>query len=378
MINFNLESTVLTQQKTKYDYIDSLRGIAILLVVIVHTSQSIDELHPYLGSICRFGQMGVQLFFVLSALTLSYSLEKVEYSLKTIVAFYIRRVFRIAPVYYLGIVFYFFLFNGMALVQQGMSGINDVYTWDNVCANLFFFHGFYIPANDTIVPGGWSIGTEMAFYLLFPLIFFFIRKMKILGVIFLCSVLVIISILTIPSLASALNLPLENNGFIYFNLLNQLPVFLVGICYFSYLKSSSFPNSKVYNISLIPLLFVALFSAFYLFDSHFHVSYVPVLTSISFLVLIEIFRINPILNLSLLKRIGQLSYSIYLFHFLFSWTISIKLNNLLSGTMNGNLILLFCLLISILGSITIAHFSEKIIEKPMINLGGKVIQRLNN
>lgn len=57
-------------------YIDSLRGLAILMVVLVHTAQSVKGLSYYSERLSKFGQMGVQLLFVLSAYTLCLSTEK--------------------------------------------------------------------------------------------------------------------------------------------------------------------------------------------------------------------------------------------------------------------------------------------------------------
>jgi peptidoglycan/LPS O-acetylase OafA/YrhL len=58
----------------KYPHIDSARGIAILMVILIHTAQSVHQavldfkFIPHI--IHEYGQMGVQLFFVVSAFTL--------------------------------------------------------------------------------------------------------------------------------------------------------------------------------------------------------------------------------------------------------------------------------------------------------------------
>jgi peptidoglycan/LPS O-acetylase OafA/YrhL len=57
------------------DYVDAMRGIAILMVILVHTSQNIKIESELISLFCRYGQMGVQLFFVASAFTLCNSAE---------------------------------------------------------------------------------------------------------------------------------------------------------------------------------------------------------------------------------------------------------------------------------------------------------------
>src|SRR4051812_26086677 len=89
-------------QTNKLSYIDALRGIAVLFVISVHHGMVFRQL-PLVQSISGFGQMGVQLFFVASAYTLCLSASRRAEPTKN---FYLRRFFRIAPLYYFAIVLY--------------------------------------------------------------------------------------------------------------------------------------------------------------------------------------------------------------------------------------------------------------------------------
>lgn len=54
------------------------RGLAILAVILVHTSQKVDIGAGRLALLAAYGQMGVQLFFVASAFTLCNSWQARE------------------------------------------------------------------------------------------------------------------------------------------------------------------------------------------------------------------------------------------------------------------------------------------------------------
>jgi peptidoglycan/LPS O-acetylase OafA/YrhL len=47
----------------KLSHIDSLRGIAIIMVIVVHTAQSVANLPDLIKPFTTYCQMGVQLFF---------------------------------------------------------------------------------------------------------------------------------------------------------------------------------------------------------------------------------------------------------------------------------------------------------------------------
>lgn len=121
------------QGSKKLEYINILRGVAVLMVILVHTSQSVKGIHFITYEIAAYGQMGVQLFFILSAYTLCLSMEKRGAS-EGLMPFYLRRYFRIAPLYYFGILFYGFCNSALKFDMLNFS-------LKNIAANLLFIHG---------------------------------------------------------------------------------------------------------------------------------------------------------------------------------------------------------------------------------------------
>ncbi len=57
----------------RYAYIDALRGYAILGVISVHTSGTVPHFGGPLRELASYGQYGVHLFFIISAVTLAMS-----------------------------------------------------------------------------------------------------------------------------------------------------------------------------------------------------------------------------------------------------------------------------------------------------------------
>jgi peptidoglycan/LPS O-acetylase OafA/YrhL len=97
----NREIVTLDSRKQVKE-LDGLRGIAILLVLLCHST---FELHPsskalaYLTSVGRLTWSGVDLFFVLSGFLIGGILLDARNSPRYYSTFYIRRAFRILPAY---------------------------------------------------------------------------------------------------------------------------------------------------------------------------------------------------------------------------------------------------------------------------------------
>src|SRR3954449_11320868 len=90
------------------EYINSLRGWAILLVIGCHVGGCFPEMPYPIKKLTNFGWHGVQLFFIASALTLIMSWHRTDAAFcSKSIKFLIRRYFRIAPMYYFGVILYY-------------------------------------------------------------------------------------------------------------------------------------------------------------------------------------------------------------------------------------------------------------------------------
>lgn len=152
--------------------LDLLRGVAILLVISVHCAQATTSIVPGLASFAiQYGEFGVPLFFIVSGYTMMLTFgDRVD--LAAVRSFYIRRVFRIAPLFWAAILLYLLLTGGEGFKAWAPGGIGA----GDVLLTFLFLHGSSVTAFNSVVPGGWSIAVEMQFYLLFPLIICCFRR----------------------------------------------------------------------------------------------------------------------------------------------------------------------------------------------------------
>ncbi|RYZ87636.1 MAG: acyltransferase [Proteobacteria bacterium] len=144
-------------------FLDSLRGIAALAVMFQHIGENLfDPVKYFTGQYLQLGQFGVTLFFLCSGFVIPFSLEKT----KDLRAFWVNRVFRLYPLYWLVlatllILFYLSLF---ALPDSFVSRLplSAVVNLTMVQAFLGFEHASAV---------FWSLGFEMVFYVLVSIAF---------------------------------------------------------------------------------------------------------------------------------------------------------------------------------------------------------------
>lgn len=364
---------------SKLQYIDSLRAIAILMVIVTHADKFITGLQRPVLTLADFGQMGVQMFFIVSAFTLCLTFDKSNGEEKGLTKFYIRRYFRIAPLYYFGIFLYFLYFSfAEPLLNGEQPAFASRYTFTNIMANLLMVNDF-VPgsANNKIVPGGWSIGTETTFYALFPLIFMLYKKVAhhqwALVVIPIAGLALCYALVQLAMLVTGLSV--KNNSLLYFNIICQLPVFLFGISLYFRLKN--WEAKKVKPVFYLAAFAVSLALALAIFIKFQQMAFlIPISAGFCFLFLFMLFKSLPQLNSSFLSRIGQLSYSIYLFHFIFAWAGSKLLDSYLSGVVLPEILFVISIVLTTSLSFLLATLSEKFIEQPGIALGKLLIDKL--
>jgi peptidoglycan/LPS O-acetylase OafA/YrhL len=346
---------------SRYQHIDSLRGVAILMVIATHLGPALQETPTYLTV---YGRMGVQLFFVVSALTLCLSMEKRKEERYPVSNFFIRRYFRIAPMYIVGVI----LYSPLVLNYSPTVDVSNL----SYLFHLTLLHGFTLDAFKTVVPGGWSIGVEFIFYLLFPIIFALVinkgTKTK-----FVLLLVIFIGLSLIQSTFFQVYFPSYSSvwKYGYWAPLNQLPVFMVGLMLYRKVKQTSVPDSITSHLAWFLVATLSSLGVWQL-KVPFYVVLVPLLSAYSFYHLYFVFESVTWLNCKLLRRIGQLSFSMYLLHFL---SISIVMNiEVLDGLRGGGVIslLAFYLLVIIL-TMALSVITEKVIELKFVALAKKII-----
>jgi peptidoglycan/LPS O-acetylase OafA/YrhL len=381
------------QGHSELSFIDGIRGLLALWVLLGHaTVYSGSTLYHYFN-----GAPAVDIFMLLSGLLMGWNslkrqeVEPIEKP-RTWLYFYIRRFFRIAPLFYLCFVIAFVFANSysemghaiQAAIAPPWSG-QPIYlhqkeapTAINFILHLFFLFGFHpeYAANNALPD--WSIGLEMQFYLAFPFMMMFLRRFSLVRFVSVSTVLYIAALLLIgvyitakPKLLGSYPQPSM--------FLLKINCFVVGM-----LIAHAFSAAK--EVNYVALL-LALMLCFIKQNLQFSVG-----TCLIVFLLLYNFTDNPlggarrltgVINGLLSGRffswMGRISYSVYLIHtllmipiacFLLKYKVYLSLPPALR----------FCVLsVLILPLVyTLSHVLERYIERPGIGLGRVLIQRLKS
>ncbi|MBO1080779.1 acyltransferase family protein [Roseomonas haemaphysalidis] len=211
--------------KPHFAYIDCLRGYAVLLVIGCHLVYSFPELPNPVRRLMVTGWFGVQLFFLASSLTLlmSWHSELRRNGRVSLRAFALRRFWRIAPAYYAAGLLYY-------LVQPPALGFDGL----QVLRTAIFVNAWHpawltVPEAWYVVPGGWSISVEFAFYAVFPL---FAALVTSLGRAWLallaCLGIGVVANLMAEQAFAGSYAPAAIENFLFFWFPNQLSIFALG------------------------------------------------------------------------------------------------------------------------------------------------------
>lgn len=352
--------------QARLDFPDALRGIAILLVILKHVGQWAPS-GGVLATASDYGQLGVQLFFIVSGFTLALSASKARASTgMDYRSFFIRRWFRIAPMYYLAIVGYLLIRLASGLLHshpQGVKGM-DVYTPSSVLANIFFVNGFCPSAQNNVVPGGWSIGAEFFFYACFP---FFIRRSGFAQASAMVGIAGAIAILA--HYLGRGDLDATNDSFWYFFPLVHLPCFLAGILLFNNIGTLGRPSTLpvLWTCALVGSATIAYLWPLGL-NGNLLFLLVPSLSIAPFALLLVLSSKSGFGNSSVLRAIGERSFSMYLNHFFF-----VDLFSVLVGRQGPRQVTVFAgYLAVVLSSYLAACITYRFVELPLIAVGRRI------
>lgn len=365
--------------KERFVYIDALRGIAIAGVILVH-SASIVNLRGLAGQAASLGSMGVQLFFVISAFTIFYSLSKSDGSDTQFRDFFIRRLFRIVPVYWLGILLYTAVYG---LDSRGWLDGPELWHYP---FHILLINVMHPETSSSVVPGGWSISCEVLFYMLVPLLYVYLNSnKKLLG--FLLFAMVLLPVLNFMFQKYALNhwSDVVDKGqlkdFFYRWIPNQLACFTFGILLFKIYKEKryvSYVSHKVVNLVLVALVVLVLFALQLYYIKIPERTHLYAFTFMCLALLLSVVPWTLFVN-GFTVFLGKISYSCYLIHFLVVKQVAVFLSNYFPVLAHHDkAYFLSVLVLTFLITIPLGFMSYTFIELKAVDLGRKLITYLNH
>lgn len=375
--------TKIINRENHIGFLDALRGFLAFWVYYGHLKMASIGREVFWGS----PALAVDGFMILSGFLMAYHWARREKKFSTFWAqtkdFYLRRFFRIAPLYYLLVSIEFLWQEELFYVK---STVNKIITpaWAGIVvnfdkpvartidfANIFSHYSFafgLIPkyANSNLIPD-WSISLEMQFYLIFPFIVLLITSMGSFSVTF-------ISLLAAITTNKFFGLYLDKGILWNFPqpsfLLFKINFFLAGMA-LAYAYLSKDAKRRIAWLFLV---------AISLYDASTRVQIIA--AALTFMLMFDFDKnefFNRIGSWKVSKFFGDTSYSLYLLHLLIMYPILYFLFQQDWYFGLSTYVRFFVSLVIISPVVYgLSYLLHRIIEIPGILLGKKVAQRVNS
>jgi len=333
--------------------IQMLRGIASLLVVLLHcTVNSSEALQKnFFGNFFSFGGAGVDIFFVLSGFIITYTNFKSIGKADHFSFFFKRRIVRIYPTYWIIISMFLLL----QVVLPSFYRSHFSFDLKNIFSTYLLFPG-HVMVNGV----SWTLSYEIFFYLLFSLSFFIPAKKWSFNLAILYTIIIIA-------------LPICNYNFENGNTWLSLITYPMNAEFFmGVIAAVVIPkiSSRIATPLIITGGIIFLASAIFS-DQNFHLvnntfNRVILFGIPSFLIITGVLKYeltNKIKVYSIFLLLGEASYSLYLIHLP---VVAASFKILAKFNISNNLIIhcLILLMVCIICYASIIFY--KFVEKPII------------
>lgn len=334
----------MEEKKVFFNGLNELRAFAALLVIFHHIElfknrdhiTSLFDLSYFSYFIEKVGKNGVYLFFVLSGFLITFLLLKEKEKLNTILfrKFYLRRVFRIWPLYYLIVVI------GFVLIPYLVSSFDifkntgyyfdlisnpENYSLRSALLYLFFLPNLALDYFSVRVVGcsqAWSVGVEEQFYILWPLLVFGVVRKKLMWVflfllLFLAFSYVFFQPFFFTKIAALFDLKLTITPLIH-NVISLFPFEFMAIgAIGGYLFS--YHHDKIIFFTRFKAIYILMLIAI------FGLMLVPIINTYLQSVILSVFFLclilitiddenNYVFRNKYLSYVGKISYGVYMYH----------------------------------------------------------------
>jgi peptidoglycan/LPS O-acetylase OafA/YrhL len=355
-----------------------LRGIAAISVIFHHVElyryrlgesslYNISFIRPFIGGL---GKNGVYLFFVLSGFLITYLLLKEIDNTKTIKIrkFYIRRILRIWPLYFIIVLLSFLIVpltfgQSFWIMEKGYQDMIAKLEFDgNFLLHLFFLSNLALIIYSPVVGAAqsWSVSVEEQFYIFWPiLVRTFYSRLPI--------------VLTSIAIGKPILLFLTQILVVHLNLNIEVLLKFIGDLKIEYMAMGGllawafvnkrdflqkFYNSKFFFYAVVVMILIAVV-----------VNRFPYFNALLFTFLIGFVIYNGFEN-KFFKKLGEVSYGIYMYHPIIMY-FSFALLHHLFDNYDSYLFLISGYLLIFSLTYLLSIFSFKYIESYFLNIKSK-------
>ena len=299
--------------KNKLLSFETYRGFAALMIAAVHFN-----VNSPLSNHSLANGLFVHFFFTLSGFVMYLNYHNKLIDLSSVKNFLKKRFFRLYPLHLLFLIIFLIIevSKYFAQIKYGLVANNEAFSINNFktfLGNIFLIQTFF--DNNTFNTPSWSISAEYYTYMIFALVFLFMKKNNLLIFISLAGILIF-------RINSEIGLGIEKT---YLSFLDCVYCFFIGVfsckIYFKYSNLEIF--QKYYSIITLILLIV---SCLLIINIGGRFSFIIPL----FFGLLLVFSAN-LKNENILGKIicnnffvylGSISYSIYMCHLFVFWSLT--------------------------------------------------------
>lgn len=370
---FALLDGTLVSKSRKLQGIHGLRAIAALVVLFTHAG-SIIQMMGYspsdltlVATLNNIGVTGVHLFFVLSSFSLANSITLTS---NGVYEYGIKRFFRIAPLFYLLLVF--------QLLWKGPIGAEH-HQLNEILLNFSFLFNFTPNLSTGIVYGGWTIGVEMIFYALLPFILLMCRNIY--------SYYILAPLGLLISWASHIAISESNptahlnpfTNYATFSFITNIAPFFIGLLAFGLYKK--FPSNcwvaRTSILSALGLIFILFYTSLQgEFDTPGRPAHLILYTAYGLICLSQSIRPSWVTANVAMQYLGERSFSIYLVQLPLIWIIT-PLYSPIINYFGGYTLqtYLTCAVLTFILVIAVSELTYRLVEIPGVNIGRAIIAK---
>lgn len=357
--------------QNRLSFIESLRGVAALSVLMYHLAYiprpNLDA-PVWMWKLVLVGGSGVTLFFVVSAFTLTMSMRLRSQEPQQLLGFYVRRFFRIVPLFYFWVALTWLRDRAWFGVTQSLGTV--------ILSMSFLFNLF--PGKETgFVWASWTLGVEMLFYFFFPLIYYFVDDIwKSLGFFFLSLV-----VSSVFSYLAKSYLHLDDSivsSFIDISFFHHLPAFAFGI--FIYYAYERYIQNQSISISWgVLILSIGLYGYSAMQDGRlgafFEIKHWQAVIYGALVVGLSILPLGILVN-RITSFYGEISYSVYLNHPSLVFALIPVYRYVYEMPIPLTVKYSLCFLLTLVLLTIASYFTYHAVEKPGMRLGSWVLKKL--